>query len=191
MEKHYKIKDESGDRKYFTQIPNMIVNHSTAYEQSLYLIMKRIAGEQGTCFASQNYLAEKMGVDKKTVAKNITKLLKRKWIAEIAPIKVRGGSVRQFVIVDLWKINLSEYEVVVKRTGLKVEGLFPEVDVKGTSGGGKRDTKKNKEEEYKKNGQFLKRNDETTTRGGGLEKIGSPNPAPKEGSPEWVKMYCQ
>jgi len=56
----FSIQDESGDRKYFTQIPNMIVNHSNAYEQSLYLIMKRIAGEHGTCYASLNTLAKMM-----------------------------------------------------------------------------------------------------------------------------------
>ena len=80
MMKNFNFKNESGDKKYFTQIPNMIVNHSTAFEQSLYLIMKRLAGEGGHCFASLNFLAEKMGVDKKSVSKTITKLLARKWM---------------------------------------------------------------------------------------------------------------
>ncbi len=102
--------DKSGDKKYFTQIPNMIVNHSTAYEQSLYLIMKRIAGEGGSCYASINFLADKMGIDKKTVSKIISKLLKREWISEIEKTKVRGGLVRTFVIIDLWPRNIKEYE---------------------------------------------------------------------------------
>jgi DNA-binding MarR family transcriptional regulator len=104
------LQDESGDRKYFTQIPNMIVNHSTAYEQSLYLIMKRLAGEKGTCFASLNALARKMGVSKNTAKETISKLLKRKWIKEIEKKKLRGGQVRQFVIVDIWPRNIKEYE---------------------------------------------------------------------------------
>jgi DNA-binding MarR family transcriptional regulator len=70
------VTDNSGDRKYFTQIPNMIVNHSTAYEQSLYLIMKRLAGEGGQCYASLNFLSQKMGVHKTTVTRTIEKLLK-------------------------------------------------------------------------------------------------------------------
>ena len=70
-EKNFNLKDESGDKNHFTQIPNMIVNHSTAYEQSLYLIMKRLAGEGGQCFASMNFLAKKMGVDKKTARSSI------------------------------------------------------------------------------------------------------------------------
>jgi len=103
------IKDESGDRKYWTQIPNIIVNHSTAYEQSLYLIMKRTAGDEGVCFKSINTLAKNMGVDKKTVSKTIDKLLKRKWIEETEPKKVKGGKVRQFKIIDLWILNTAEY----------------------------------------------------------------------------------
>ena len=108
--KKYNIIDESGDRKYYTQIPNMVINHSTSNEQSLYLIMKRLAGEQGSCYASLNTLSKKMGTHKTTVAKTITKLLKRKWIREIEPIKVIGGKVRQFVMVDLWKQNIKEYK---------------------------------------------------------------------------------
>lgn len=110
MKKGLRIIDESGDKRYFTQIPNMVINHSTAYEQSLYLIMKRIAGEIGSCYASLNFLAVKMGVNRKTVTKNITKLLKRKWLMELEPVKIRGGSVRQFKIIDLWQLNMREYE---------------------------------------------------------------------------------
>ena len=145
------IKDESGDKKYFTQIPNMIVNHSTAYEQSLYLIMKRLAGEKGSCFASFNFLAEKMGVNRKTVAKNIDNLLKRKWVAEIAPIKIRGGKVRQFIIIDLWKLNIKEYEISgAKKDRVKVGLLFPEVGLKKTQGGAVEDTSKNRKKNYNK-----------------------------------------
>ena len=104
------IIDKSGDRKYFTQIPNIIVNHSNAYEQSLYLTMKRLAGEKESCYASLNWLAKKLGVDKKTITKTIAKLLERQWIKEIEKRKVRGGQVRQFIIVDLWKENALSYE---------------------------------------------------------------------------------
>ncbi|HDY66717.1 MAG TPA: helix-turn-helix domain-containing protein [Candidatus Scalindua sp.] len=116
------IQDKSGDRKYYTQIPNMIVNHSTAYEQSLYLIMKRLAGEYGSCFASLNFLRVKMGVAKRTVSGTISKLLKRGWIKEIENKKVSGGVVRQFVIVDLWKLNIDNYEGGTQMTTLKKKG---------------------------------------------------------------------
>ena len=146
-----KIIDESGDRKYFTQIPNMIVNHSTAYEQSLYLIMKRLAGEHGSCFASLNFLAEKMGIHKTTVSKTIKKLLKRGWIKEIEKKKVRGGIVRQFVIVDLWELNIREYESGAEMTthgsGAVVDGSGAHVD----RGGAQTDTNKKKNNIYNNN----------------------------------------
>ena len=122
MIERYTFKDESGDKKYFTQIPNMIVNHSTAYEQSLYLTMKRLAGEGGLCWASLNFLSEKMGVHKTTVSKTIKKLLDRKWIKEVEPMVVPGGKVRQFKIVDLWKLNMSLYKGGSQMTTIKNRG---------------------------------------------------------------------
>ncbi len=104
------IIDESGDRKYFTQIPNIVINGSTAYEQSLYLIMKRIAGETGSCYASLNWLAKKMGVHRISVKETIEKLKKRKWIQEIEKKRIRGGQVRQFKITDIWAVNIKKYE---------------------------------------------------------------------------------
>src|SRR3990167_8890969 len=142
-----KIQDESNDRKYFTQIPNMIVNHSTAYEQSLYLIMKRIAGENGSCYASLNTLSEKMGVHKTTVSKTISKLLKRKWIKETDKVKVKGGSVRQFLIVDLWRLNIEEYESGANMTTIRSGAVVDESGAIIDGSGAKSDTKKNKEEE--------------------------------------------
>lgn len=154
--KSFNFKNESGDKKYFTQIPNMIVNHSTAYEQSLYLIMKRLAGEGGHCFASLNFLAEKMGVDKKSVSKTIAKLLARKWIVETDKTKVRGGSVRTFIIIDLWKLNMDNYEsgrqIPTSESGSinrESGSIIPE-------SGRQMDTSKNNNKNYKKNEDFFK-----------------------------------
>ena len=151
-----KIQDESGDRKYFTQIPNIIVNHSTAYEQSLYLIMKRLAGENGSCYASLNWLSKKMGVDKKTVSKTIKKLLKRKWVGEIEKIKVRGGSVRRFVIIDLWRLNIKEYESGRQVPSYNGSGsVVPESGSIIPESGRQKDTKKIYTKNYKKEGNFI------------------------------------
>ena len=150
------IQDESGDRKYFTQIPNIIVNHSTAYEQSLYLIMKRLAGEGGQCYASLNFLAQKMGVHKTTTAKTITKLLKRKWITETSKTKVRGGYTRTFVIIDLWKLNIDNYESgaeMTSRGGANSSGSGANNDRSGA----KSDTNKIYNNIYNKNKSFFKK----------------------------------
>ncbi len=143
-----KIIDRSGDKKYFTQIPNMIVNHSTAYEQSLYLIMKRLAGEEGSCYASLNFLSGKMGIHKTTVSKTITKLLKRKWIEEIENKTVKGGKVRQFVVVDIWPQNIKKYESGAEMTTNQGGASVDESGAVVDGSGAQSDTKKNYKEEH-------------------------------------------
>jgi len=154
--KNFNFKNESGDKKYFTQIPNMIVNHSTAFEQSLYLIMKRLAGEGGHCFASLNFLSEKMGVHKTTVSGTINKLLKRGWIKETAKTKVKGGSVRTFIIVDLWKLNMLNYESGAKMTTEKSGAIRNESGAVVDESGAKSDTSKNYNKIDNKNEVFFK-----------------------------------
>lgn len=149
MEEKTKIIDESGDRKYFTQIPNIIVNHSTAYEQSLYLIMKRLAGEHGSCFASMNWLAQKMGIHRTTVPVIIKKLLRRKWIKEIESKRVRGGLVKQFIIVDLWQLNIQEYESASETDRVGSGTLTDRSGALTDTGGAQTDTKKNYSNNYK------------------------------------------
>ena len=158
MEK-YKYIDNSGDKKYFTQIPNMIVNHSTAYEQSLYLIMKRLAGEGGSCYASLNFLAKKMGVDKKTISKTIAMLLKREWVIEAEKTKVRGGSTRTFTIIDLWPRNIKEYESgdVASTSNNKESGSVEDESGRQIPESGRqKDTSKKKNKIYNKKYDFNK-----------------------------------
>ena len=111
MKNKFKVSDESGDRKYFTIIPNYIVNHSTPYEQSIYLYMKRVAGESGTCWMSAKTIATKMGIARNTVAFYRDKLVKRGWL-EIVGEKRTGQtnqSVIEYKIVDLWHLNNKHY----------------------------------------------------------------------------------
>lgn len=109
-----KIIDNSGNKKYFAIVPYYIVNHSTVYEQSLYLVMKRIASEGGTCYASPQTIAKKMGVTAKTVKKYRKKLLKRKWIKLVGKRKSgrTSQSVDEYEIVDLWELNIDYYSKV-------------------------------------------------------------------------------
>ena len=57
-----KIEDGSGDKKYFTIIPNYVYNHSTHWDREVYGQMKRIAGENGNCWISQEKLAKQCGI---------------------------------------------------------------------------------------------------------------------------------
>src|SRR3990167_2506138 len=108
------IEDESGDRKYFTIVPNYILNHSSGIDQALYLQMKRIAGEKGICFASQVHLRKQLGVGKTTLKNSIQYLLDHKWItfAGDKVVQTRGGAqeIKTYKINDLWKMNVNYYE---------------------------------------------------------------------------------
>ncbi|MBI2051653.1 helix-turn-helix domain-containing protein [Candidatus Roizmanbacteria bacterium] len=108
---NFKIKDASNDRKYFAMIPYFIVNHSCAYEQSLYLVMKRIASETGSCWASPQTIAKMMGVAPNTVRKYRKKLEQRGWIRKIGsrPIGRTNQVTHEYEIVDLWKLNIDFY----------------------------------------------------------------------------------
>jgi len=103
------IIDGSNDKKYFTIIPNSIVNGSDHWEQSLYLVMKRIAGENGTCWASTRTLAEKMGCSPTKVAETIKKLEKREWVKFVGKKDGKTAPAREYKIVDIWHENIEKY----------------------------------------------------------------------------------
>lgn len=108
------IQDQSGDKKYFTIIPNYILNHSTIYDREVYVQMKRIAGEHGTCWKSQASLAKQCGISINRLKKSITYLVEHGWIKKIGTkeVKTRGGgqAVNEYIIADLWKMNSDFYD---------------------------------------------------------------------------------
>lgn len=110
MEEEIKIIDNSGDKEYFTIVPNFILNHSTADEQALYLQMKRFAGESGECFATQETLGKKLGWERKKTGLIIKLLLKRKWIKETGTKVLTTSPVKTYEIIDLWDLNNKFYQ---------------------------------------------------------------------------------
>jgi len=107
-----KLQDESGDKKYFTQLPSIILNHSTANDQALYWQMKRYAGEDGQCFATEKTLMRKLGIGKKAYDRSLEYLLKRKWIMFIGMTNGKTRPIKTYSIVDIWKENIMEYEKI-------------------------------------------------------------------------------
>jgi hypothetical protein len=72
MEEQFTVSDGGNDPDYFTIVPNYILNHSTIYDRSLYITLKRIAGEKGTCWMTTRNLAEKAGMSAGQVNKSLT-----------------------------------------------------------------------------------------------------------------------
>ena len=68
-EKLFEVEDRSGDRKYFTQVPNYVLNHSTATAQALYLQLKRLAGDSGLAYPSREYLMKHLHIHHITLKK--------------------------------------------------------------------------------------------------------------------------
>ncbi len=115
-----KLKDNSGDKDYFTIIPNYIVNHSTANDQALYMQMKRYAGDSGLCWTSKKTLMEKLGIGMVALNKSIKYLLDHKWITHEGEKKVMttGGEqkVGVYSINNIWKMNSDHYSKGYART---------------------------------------------------------------------------
>ncbi len=108
------IKDNSQDKKYFTIIPNYIANHSTANDQALYFQMKRLAGDNEICFASEKYLKDKLGIGSKALKKSLEYLLKREWIefAGYRDVETAGGNqqIKTYIVKDIWKMNIEHFD---------------------------------------------------------------------------------
>jgi hypothetical protein len=124
------ISDESGDKKYFTIIPNYILNHSTLWDREVYIQMKRITGEDGTCWTSQRTLAKQCGISINRLKKSINYLLEHKWIRQIGKKEVitKGGvqEVNEYAVADLWKMNINYYEQGVSSNDTPIsKGVSP------------------------------------------------------------------
>jgi len=113
MKNDFKIINDSGDKKYFTIIPNYILNHSTHLDREVYIQMKRITGEDGTCWASQKTLAKQCGMSINRLKKSLSYLLDHGWIKQIGKkeVNTKGGiqKVNEYKIADLWKMYMEFY----------------------------------------------------------------------------------
>ena len=153
MQNKFKVINDSGDHRYFTMVPNYIVNHSTVYEQAIYLYMKRIAGETSTCWTSNQEIGKKLQCSRNTVAKYRNKLIKRGWIEIVGNKKVGQTSqtVPEYKIIDLWELNNKFYAEKHKVSNNDILDKVSTIDEKVSTGDGKVSLGVRKEEPMKKN----------------------------------------
>lgn len=113
MEKLH-IQDGSMDKDYFTIIPNYVLNHSTHWDREVYIQMKKIAGDSGSCWMSQKTLAKQCGLSVNRLKESIKYLLEHKWIKKIGTkeVETKGGKqfINEYKITNLWKINGEFYK---------------------------------------------------------------------------------
>ncbi len=111
--RRFKLIDESGDKKFFTIIPNFILNHSTAIDQALYLQMKRYAGEGGKCFATEQTLCKQLGIGRKALHNSLKYLIEHGWIDKIGFSSGKTRPINTYKVNDIWKENIEHYKKIV------------------------------------------------------------------------------
>lgn len=91
------------------------------WDREVYIQMKRIAGEQGTCWTSRKTLATQCGMSPRRLDKSIQYLIEHKWIKSVGTKRVftKGGDqqVNEYKVTDLWDLNNNYY---------KDKGIAPE-----------------------------------------------------------------
>jgi Helix-turn-helix domain len=105
----YRVEDESGDRRYFTQIPNIIFELGMSREAMwLYVHLKRVAGDSGECFQSLNTLAKKTLTSKPTLIKAKAELV-RYGLIRVRQAE-RGDKPDVITIRNIWKRNILHFD---------------------------------------------------------------------------------
>ncbi len=135
-DKEIYFQDKSGDKKYFTMLPNIILNHSSANDQALYCQLKKHAGENGVCFVSERNLMKKLGIGETALKTSFKYLLDKGWIKfeGLKDVMSNGGpqKTKSYSVVDIWSLNLQNYEGASKtdplssKVPLKIDKVPPE-----------------------------------------------------------------
>jgi hypothetical protein len=116
MTDEIKIIDQMQDRAYFTIIPNLVDDFGlSVYAIRLYLHLRRVAGEAGSCWQSTRTLAEHCGMSEGSVTKAKEELRNTKLIHITHVKNPHGGrDYHNIEIIDIWKKNIDNYTKEVK-----------------------------------------------------------------------------
>lgn len=112
------VKETSSMHKYRTEVPNIVLDLGLdTYELSLYLHIKRIAGDHGTCFMRRKILYKKSGMGeskfkkvKQSLAKPRKELNGKSLISIEKRFRPDGGRTSDRILInDVWPENMREY----------------------------------------------------------------------------------
>lgn len=107
------IVDEGPLHKYYTAIPNTVVRGTKShgisiYAKWLYVYLKSVTGDGGTCFRSTTTIAQECGISRGQVSAAKKELVKQKLIA-IQKGKNPKRDADQIRIKDIWVANMQEF----------------------------------------------------------------------------------
>jgi hypothetical protein len=111
MTENITVTNKSGDKKYFTMTPNMIIDEAKPRELALYIHLKRIAGDHGTCYVSRRNQTVKFKMDHRTISRELKTLIAKGWVVDLGMKNMpeHGQKVREVAIADLWQSNMAQY----------------------------------------------------------------------------------
>jgi hypothetical protein len=113
MNETIQILDGSGDRRYFTQLPNIVFDFPlNPYTFRVYAHIKRVAGESGICWQSTRTIAERCNISAPSVTRAI-KELTHVGLIRVTKIPSHHGEYcqNQVSIVDIWQANMSYFNL--------------------------------------------------------------------------------
>lgn len=117
------IHDAANDKKYFTMIPNMVVDTLTTNELALYILMKRISGEYGTFSMGFRSIKRCLGMGQSVIIKSMTRLEELNYITfqGFQAVETDGGfqKIKGYTLNDIWNQNMANYQS--KNKGVPIE----------------------------------------------------------------------
>ena len=142
MEDNFGVLDNA-PVNFFSMIPHLVDDSGiSAQAKTLYLHLKRVAGEDGLCWKTQDQLAEHCGFSPKTVVKAKRDLIEAK-IIEVKLETFEGHPRHIIHLLNIWTENERKYrQSVSKGTDNYVERI-PQSVSKGTVIGTRRRVTKN------------------------------------------------
>lgn len=121
------------DKDYFAMVPHYITDNSSANSQALYLQIKRYAGEDGLCFATEETLMNKLKIGKKAFDKALDFLLLNKWIKYMGKKGGKTRPINSYHPIDIWNMNHDHYEEISAKRNIsnkynsyKKQNTYPE-----------------------------------------------------------------
>lgn len=104
-----KITDNSGDRNYFTMVPNFVAHKLKSLDLALYFQLKSFAGVKHVSYPGNKLLMMRLGVTRHTLHSALRRLVDAGLIKQSDNVKqsTSGGSqmFRSYEILDVWDKN--------------------------------------------------------------------------------------
>ncbi len=125
-EEGFIFEDETEDKKYFTIIPNYVLDNLNVYDIVAYITIKRITGENGECWMGTRNLAKKAHVSQSQIIKSLKRLTETNLIYSKGTKDVNGGKTVCYGINNVWRENIEFYSNITDSKIKKTAKLFEE-----------------------------------------------------------------